>query len=245
MLMLCWFYCIPFAKFLYFAIGPILLVFSFFMLRRGIYNARPGLRQTAFMLMFAVCIKIFISDIRLLKKEILCTLSPSITDNFCNGSGVMILETLGLVFILVSSLVLFHFYRTYAHVSKPSRVTPEEGGMRFWANLTMMSVLFMTVWQLAPWVGYLTVGGIPKIFDMVPWQALAIINLFILLKGFWTAEGCKWTTDVKTRSGRSISHNGMTWSPRDTMWMAVFIYLVTLGLSYVAHDVLAKGLQGG
>ena len=40
MLALCWFYCIPFAKFLYFASAPILFVFALFMHKRGVSVAR-------------------------------------------------------------------------------------------------------------------------------------------------------------------------------------------------------------
>ena len=67
------------------------------------------------------------------------------------------------------------------------------------------------------------------------------MNFTLFLFGFWKAESCTWNYDVRKRKERG-AHLNQTWTPRDTLWMTVFIYLLTLALSYVAHDILAPKL---
>lgn len=243
MLMLCWFYCIPFAKFLYFALSPILLVFSLFVLKRGVRTGRLGLRQWAFMLMFFSVFKLCIFDIRLGGQYLFCDLGVTLPMMGCSAKGVRIAEFFCLVLLLASSLVIFHFYRLYLPVRKPNPKTPEEVNLRLWANISMMSVMAMVVWTMAPWVGYLTIGRLPEIFKVVQWQHFAIVNLLLLLFGFWKSESCSWEKNVKV-SARS-RHTIKTWTPRDTLWLNVFLYLITLALSYVAHDVLTGHMPKG
>ena len=69
MLMICWFYCMPFAHLLFYAAAPIMLVFAAFMLRRGVLRARRGLRLAAFVVMFVAAIKIWIFDLRALHRK--------------------------------------------------------------------------------------------------------------------------------------------------------------------------------
>lgn len=237
MLMLCWFYCIPFAKFLYFASAPLVGVVALFALKRGVRQGRVSLRQTAFFLLFLCAVKVCLFDIRMLKKELLCgAASQAVREAGCSTAGFVAAELAGLILMLASSFVLFHYYRKFMN-ARPSRlVTPAEAGVGIWANLSMGAVVAMVVWQMAPWVGYLTVGSVPAIFAALPWQALAVVNLALLLTGFWKAEGCAWDYDVTQRA--RAAHLNKTWNPRDTLWMATFVYLLTLALSYVAHDVL-------
>lgn len=243
MLMLCFFYCIPFAKLLYFAFGPILFIFGLFALKRGVRMGRLGLRQTAFVFMFLSAVKIFIFDLRFAKFYLLCEKKISSALFNCSSKGMKLFEFTGLVFLVLSCAVLFQFYRGYMRPTKPKVLQPSEVNLRFWANLGMASVSAMIIWTLAPWIGFLTVGSVPKIFSVLQWQHFAIANITLLLIGFWKAESCSWEyaapdrkNPAKNKARSAYTKGG--WSPRDTLWLNVFLYLVTLALSYVAHDIL-------
>lgn len=237
MLALCWFYCIPFAKFLYFASGPILILFCMFMFKRGIYSARPKLRQWALVMIFLALVKICVFDVRALGNDILCSVNEQLSEMGCNSNWKRGLELLSLLVLVGGSLLLFHFHRVYMNVKQVTALKPADVNLRLWANLSLFGVIGMAVWQCAPWVASLTVGYTPKIFNEVPWQSLAILNLCLLLYGFWKSESCSWNYEVKNK--KRMDHLNQTWTPRDTLWMSVFVYLVTLALSYVAHDILA------
>ncbi|HRI76124.1 MAG: hypothetical protein H3C49_00575 [Alphaproteobacteria bacterium] len=239
MLALCWFYCIPFAKFLYFASAPILIVFALFMLKRGVSLARAGLRKWALALIFISLIKICAFDVRALGDDLLCTVNEQLSEVGCNRRVFQALQVFALIFLVASSFVLFQVNRMFANVKTSTQLKPDDVQLGFWSKLVLMSVCVMVVWQCAPWVGYLTVGKVPDIFMKVPWQWFAIGNLLLLLYGFWRAESCNWNYEVKHK--QRMAHLNQTWTQRDTLWMCVFIYLVALALSYVAHDVLTHG----
>lgn len=239
MLALCWFYCIPFAKFLYFAAGLILFVFALFMLKRGVSLARPKLRQWALALMFVCLIKVCIFDVNMIGRELLCTVNEELSEVGCSKGGLQALQFLALLVLVAGSFGLFFLHRKYSNVVQVSKLKPNDVGLSFWSNLSLVSVSAMVVWQCAPWVGFLTIGRVPDIFVRVPWQIFAISNLLLLLYAFWRAESCNWNYEVKHK--KKMAHLHATWTQRDTLWMCVFVYLVALGLSYVAHDVLTNG----
>lgn len=241
-MMLCWFYCIDFAKFLYFASAPILFIFSLFVLKRGVRNAREGLRVAALTLMFVSLIKICVFDVRHLGKNLLCTVNEELSKVGCNTVWEKGLQFSGLLLLVLGSVGLFIAYKHYLNIKRTSVLTPEDVNLRFWSNLCLFSTIGMVAWTCAPWIGSLTVGKTPAIFEAVPWQSVAIINLVLLLFGFWKAESCTWNYDVRKRKERG-AHLNQTWTPRDTLWMTVFIYLLTLGLSYIAHDVLTPDVS--
>jgi hypothetical protein len=238
MLALCWFYCIPFAKFLYFASAPILFVFAMFMLKRGICQARPQLRKCALVVMFFCLIKVCAFDVRMLGRELLCTVNDELSEVGCNTRWLQGLQVLALVVLVAGSLILFQVGRIYTNV-KPTTTKPADVYLSYWSNSTLFCVSMMVIWQCAPWVGFLTIGYVPHIFSDVPWQWFAIFNLCLLMGSFWVAESCNWNYEVKHK--KRMAHMNATWTQRDTLWMCVFIYLVTLALSYVAHDVLTSG----
>ena len=126
---------------------------------------------------------------------------------------------------------------------KFKQLRPEDVGLRFWANLSLFFVFAMIVWTLAPWVGSLTVGYVPKIFITLQWQHFAIANLLLLLVGFWKVESCNWQFDPKEKKENRSMQAAQSWTPRDTLWLNVFLYLITLALSYVAHDVLTGSMR--
>lgn len=236
MLMLCWFYCIPFAKLLYFAISPLLVIFALFVLKRGIRLQRVGLRQAAFLLIFLSAVKVCGFDVHTLRGDILCGSEAYWPILPCNAKGFAMLQLLGIVVLFALSAIIFHFYRIYLPNRKFPKLKPEDVNLRFWANLSMLAVCAMMMWTMAPWVGYLTVGGVPAIFTTIKWQHFALVNLALLLVGFWKSESCQWefTSDKKNKG----LHTRQNWTPRDTLWLNIFLYLITLALSYVAHDVL-------
>lgn len=240
MLMICWFYCIPFAKFAWFASSAVFFVFALFMLKRGVHARRPRLRLAAFFMMFGVIIKTFLLDVRIAKNYLLCDYAGkkgwSLPLLSCSPRGLMIADFTGMALCIAASLLLFNAYRAYIPEKKVDLVPPEKVRLRFWSNAALWGVIAMICWLAAPWVGFLTVGHVPGVFLAVPWQHFALANLALLLYGFWRAENCAWTFQVGKKD--SMRHLQSTWTPRDTLWMTVFLYLIALALSYVAHDVL-------
>lgn len=238
MIMLCWFYCIPFAKLLYFSFGPLMVVFGLFALKRGIRNKRSGLRKAAFMMIFFSFIKICLFDLRMLKDVLLCGNERYLPFLSCSAKGFMALQVLGVAVLAAVSYALYQYYNFYHEEKKLPDIKPEDVNLRFWANFTLISVFMMAIWQMAPWVGSLVIGRTPHLFVAVPWQWLAMMNLALLLLSFWKLESCVW--DYKVADKKKMDHLNKTWTPKDTIWMTVFLYLLTLALSYVAHDVLTS-----
>lgn len=236
MLMLCWFYCIPFAILFYFAFGPLLFVFSMFAVKRGLRQARKGLRKASFIFMFLSAVKVFIFDIRMGEKYLFCDKKIRLPMIDCSPFGFRVAEFASLLLLALVSMVLFHYYGVYVPERKRKVLQPEDVNLRFWANLGVLSVVAMIIWTMAPWVGSLLVGSVPKMFTVVQWQHFAIGNFLLLLIGFWKAESCSWEYNSTDKANRKYMTGG--WTPRDTLWLNSFLYLITLGLSYVAHDVL-------
>lgn len=216
-----------------------MFVFALFMLKRGICQARPKLRQWALVIMFFCLIKVCAFDVRMLGRELLCSVSDELSEVGCNTRWLQGLQVLALVALVAGSLILFQVSRLYGNVKEPTTTKPADVYLSFWSNATLFCVSAMVVWQCAPWVGFLTIGYVPRIFSEVPWQWFAIFNLCLLLASFWVAENCNWNYEVKHK--KRMAHLNATWTQRDTLWMCVFIYLATLALSYVAHDVLTSG----
>ena len=109
MLMLCWFYCIPFMKMLYYASAPLLMVFALFVLKRGIYRARPGLRQTAFAILFFAAVKLWVFDLRDLDEHVVCVTGMKIVQVLCTPAGFKVIGIIGLLGLCGTSYLLFHF----------------------------------------------------------------------------------------------------------------------------------------
>lgn len=241
MLMMCWFYCIPFAKGFFFALSFLLIVFSLFMLKRGIYQARPMLRQAAFLLMFIAALKLLTIDLHLLKEKILC--GTGWFSGVCNAQGFKVLQVTGLAALMLCSLGLFNLYRNFIHERKAAHKTPGQIHLPFWANTAMGLVTLLILWLAAPWVGYLTVGHVPQLFMQVPWQHLAVMTVVVLVVGFWKLEDCKWvyTPDERTKKAH-VTH---VWTPKDTLWLSAILFLIALAFSYASNDALSAGVSEG
>jgi hypothetical protein len=239
MIMMCLYYCIPFAKIFFFIFSVLLFVFALFMLKRGVRQSRPKLRQWAFFTMFLALLKFFTADLFFLKEKLLCDFR--LFNLGCGAAGFQKLQALGLIGLTVVSLFLFNFYRNYIHERKALEVPPEQTNLRLWANISMTFVMVVILWLAAPWVGYLTVGHIPKLFMEVPWEYLAVANAIALLIGFWKLEDCLWAyqhSSKKDTDKKKRHHVNNTRTPKDTLWLAAILFLITLAFSYASHDVL-------
>jgi hypothetical protein len=236
MLMMCWFYCIPFAKGLFFASPFLLILFSLFTLKRGIRQSRSALRQTAFLLIFIAILKIFTVDLYLLRDELLCGIERF--SSACNARGFKILQASGLVLLALCGVVLINLYRSFLHNRRQKEITPEQVHLHFWANAGMCLVMLLVLWLAAPWVGYLTVGHVPQLFMNVPWQHLAVLNTAVLLIGFWKLEDCSWLYDPSHKNKKK--YQTRVWTPKDTLWLSVILFLITLAFSYASSDVLSS-----
>jgi len=235
MLMMCWFYCIPFAKGFFFAAGPLALLFSLFVLKRGLRQSRAGLRQFSFLLMFLALLKMCTVDIYLLREYVMCTFDK------CHDTGFFkTVQGAGLVVLVLCSLLLFNFYRSFAHGRRQAEITPEQVHLSFWANLSIMLVMLLILWLAAPWVGYLTVGHVPDFFMDVPWQTLALLIVVVLLIGFWKLEDCLWEFHAADKTKKR--HQINVWTSKDTLWVSVILFAITLAFSYASNDVLSAAM---
>jgi hypothetical protein len=258
MLMLIWIYRVALAKFLYFASSGVLLVIGMFMLKRGVYAHRPKLRTFAFGMIFAAVFKIFMLDLRFADEYLLCAghtvrqvaeqggfdaeESPILSFLPCSGQGTMILDFAGIVLFILAGLSVFHAYRVFMPEKDRNPLQPEQVHLRFWANLNLWGIVAMLCWLAAPWFCFLTVGFLPRVFTLVPWQDFALANLALLLFAFWKSEGCAWSYDIRKKD--KMKHLNDTWTPRDTLWLNTFLYVIALALSWVSQDVLSPHHAG-
>lgn len=242
MLMIMWIYRVVFANFAWFASSGVLFVIGMFMLKRGIYAHRPRLRSWAFTMIFIAAFKVFMLDIRMAKEYLVCEarVLPFLP---CSAGGMQAADVLGMVLFALAGVAIFQAYRTYMPETQRDLMRPEQVNLRFWANLGLWGIIAMLCWLAAPWVGFLTVGYVPDIFSTVPWQAFAYANIALILIGFWQSESCAWSFDITKKD--KMRHLNETWTPRDTLWLNVFLYVIALALCYASHDVLApRGVKG-
>lgn len=233
MLMMCWFYCGPLVKGLFFALSPLLIVFAFFILKRGIRQSRLALRQGAFILIFLSILKILILDLYLLRESLLC--KSGWLQSGCTATGFIILQVLGLVVLVSASLFLFKTYHSFIRNPRQLQMTSQQAHLDLWANMGMGLAGLLIIWLAAPWIGYLTVGHVPQLFMQVPWQLLAFVDMLVLLTGFWKLEDCRVVPYSVTRNRKSVR----VWTPKDTLNLAVILFVITAALSYVSSDVLS------
>jgi hypothetical protein len=249
MIVLCIKYCIPLAIFVYYMLGPMIIIGGVFAVKRGLRTRRASLRQAAFIAIFASLIKMCLFDVRMIAEGIknkLCGLAGSFPGLYCGDKGITpheknVLGFMALVLLVVGSVVLLHFYQKYMPDRKLKEYTPEQVRLRLWVNGTFYLVIVMALWVVAPWVGAIFQAALPHIFVQVTWKEIASACIVLLLIDFWKVESVVWErshTDTKAEKKRR-RHLHNTWSSRDTLWMTLFLFLLTSGLSYVANDVLS------
>jgi len=234
MIMLCWMYCVPFLKGLFFASSPLLIIFALFVLKRGIFQKRLRLRQLSFIYIFIAFLKIFTLDIYFLRDKILC--NSYLFDIACNGNGFKFLQLFGLFMVVLSSFIIFNIYRSFINDRNYIYKTEQEAHLRLWANIGISLVIFLMIWLLVPWVGYLTIGTVPDIFLKFSWRGFSLLVFIVLTLGFWKNEDCNEPRE-KNKSRRYVEK---AWVPVDTLWMAVIFLCLTAGFFYISEDVLSK-----
>lgn len=240
MLMMCWFYCIPLAKGLFLASGPLLILLSMFILKRGVRRSRLRLRQFSFFCFFIAFAKIFTVDAYLAREYLACRLL-----SVCTSGGLKAVQGGALLLLVLVSFFLFNVYRNFAHEKPQKHYSPEQVNLPFWANFGVVLVVGLILWLAAPWVGFLTVGHVPQFFMALPWQNLALVTMAVLLTGFWKLEDCTWTYDSAQKDRKK--HQASVWTAKDTLWVSVILFLIALAFSYASSDVLSTAMpaQGG
>jgi hypothetical protein len=232
MLMMCWLYCIPFVKGVLFGVAPLVFLFSLYVLKRGIRQARPGLRQFAFILMFAALLKLTILDAYLLRGELACAFGR------CGDAAAMkMAQGAGLALLALGGFFLFNLYRSFAADRRQRQITPKEARLSFWANLSLVLVIALILWLAAPWVGYLTIGRAPAFFTEMQWQYLAVLNVFALLIGFWKLEDCNRPHKLGDKARRS--YEVQVWTAKDTLWVSAALFFIAIAFSYASSDALS------
>ena len=156
--MLCWLYCVPLFKGLFYASGLLLIIFSLFVIKRGVYQRRCSLRKLAFMYIFLAVLKICTLDIYLLRDKILC--GDGLFDLACNPTGFKVLQALGLAVLMVLWFTVWRIYKGFIAERNMVYKTAEQMRLRLLANIVMLMVGSMVILLLTPWVGYLTVGSV-------------------------------------------------------------------------------------
>ncbi len=236
MLMICWFYCIPFSKGLFFAASLLLLLFSVFMLKRGVRQSRSSLRSSAFILMFLAALKIFTIDLYLLSDKILC--DTAIIASRCAPTGFKVLMGGGFLAVVLIAALLLNAYRSFVYDRRQVQQRPEDVRLSLWVNIGLSLVVLLIIWLIMPWVGYLTVGSVPALVQHIPWQYLAIAIVAVLLICFWKLEDCSWVYHVEGRGKKAQVTRA--WTAKDTLWVATLLFAIALVFSYVSMDVLSS-----
>ncbi len=237
----------PLAWFLFYASGPFFVVFSIFALKRGIQHRKTELRQHAIFTMFGAVLKMCLIDVRMLAENIkgaacFAGVFPGLD---CSVKSISLHETnilsfYGIVVLCGACLVLFNLYRNYLPDRKPLECTLEQVHLKFWVTITLWSTILMALWGIAPWLGALLDAPLPRVFLEINWKTLGVINLCLLVVDFWKVESIIWEnkmSDSKELKAKR-THLQQTWTPKDTLWMTVFLYLLVCALSYVGNDVL-------
>jgi hypothetical protein len=247
MMMLCYFYCVPLAWFVYYMLGPVCFIGGMFGVKRGIRNRRKDLRQTAFIWMFIAAIKMCLFDVHMLRETIrtsACKFSKTFPLFDCSLVAITKQETMqlgfiGMVLLVVVSLVLFHYFRMFMPDRKPVETTPEQVKLKQWVKFTFWMVIGLACWAGAPWICALVGGASPAIFKKITVNQLSLGVMLLLLIDFWKMESCVWVVkDVTSKDRNKHRHLQESWTPKDTLWMTVFLFLLTMGLAYVSNDIL-------
>ncbi len=231
--MMCYIYCASVLEWFFFASAPILFLISLFVFKRGIIQKRLRLRQLAFFMMFISAIKVFVVDVYLAHRSILC--STGALDFACNITGFRVFGLLSLLMLLGCSFLLFVVYRSSINDWKISYKTFEQVNLRAWANTSMVLVSVFILWLIVPWGHYLIIGdmSIFSIFSL--WGTLAFLSMASILRGFWKYEECSKDVDIQHNK-----HTADAWKPKDTLWLAFFLLIITIGFALATDDVLMK-----
>lgn len=231
MLMMCYIYCSSLSKWLFFASSSILFVISLFMLKRGVMQKRFGLRQLAFFMMFVSASKVFLVDAYLLRRDLLC----NAVSWGCTPFGFKIFMLLSALALVAVTGVICIFYRNFLSERNRRYVSMEEAGVRLWANTGMGLVLVLILWLVLPWGWYLLTGHISALLSAGVWRYFSILVLGVILTGFWKYEDCNLPRDIQHNK-----HTADAWKPKDTLWLALVLLIMTMGFFTASDDIILR-----
>lgn len=236
MFVLCWVYCVPFVKFLYYAVAPLLLFFAFYVMKRGICRETLWLRYSALALAWMAVFKIFLMDVSVLARGMACQMS----DSLCSGTGTKIFQMAGGSLFALCAVVLLMLGARFGKKYRAPRdkIPSNDNPLRFWANLSMVLVVILCCWLSLPLLSYLAVGDAPQLFFKLRWQFFAMLNFLSLAIGFWRIEDYYhyYNDGAGTQYVRQ-KDAGKVWVPSDTLWTVLPIYLVALAAGVMSDDL--------
>ena len=236
MFVLCWVYCVPFVKFLYYAVAPLLLFFAFYVMKRGICREMLWLRYGAMALAWAAVFKFFLIDIHSLSRGMACQMAESL----CSATGAKIFQMAGGCLFALSAVVLLMLGARFGKKYRlPRRKIPaNDKPLRFWANVSMMLVVVLCCWLSLPLLSYLAVGEAPQLFFKLRWQFFAMLNFLSLAIGFWRIEDYyQYYNDGAGERYVRQKDADKIWVPSDTLWMVLPIYLLAVAAGVMSDDL--------
>ncbi|TNE25893.1 MAG: hypothetical protein EP349_10280, partial [Alphaproteobacteria bacterium] len=144
MFVLCWVYCVPFVKFLYYAVAPLLLFFAFYVLKRGICRETLWLRYGALTMAWLAVFKFFLMDVNSLARGMACQMS----DKLCGAGGIKLFQMASGCLFALSAVVLLMLGARFGRKYRPPRrkIPSNDKPLRFWANLSMLLVVVLCCW---------------------------------------------------------------------------------------------------
>ncbi len=195
---------------------------------------RLNLRLTAFLMMFISALKVFVLDAYLLHKTLLCS-SEEVAEFACNLTGFKGFGVISLLMLIICSFLIFTGYRRYIKERHALYKTYEQVHIRVWSNTSIALVIALILWLVVPWGHYLIVGDMAIFAKLYLWKVLASVSMFMIVMGFWRYEECNKQMDVR--------HNRYTadaWKPKDTLWLAFALLIMTIAFSLATDDILTK-----
>lgn len=230
--MICWFYCAPLFHWLFFASSAFLLVYALFILKRGVRQSRKGLREIGLTLIAVVIFKVFVLDANYLAKEMFCDNSQ--LDGGCSFVAIGIFRVVAGLMLIPASYGMLKLYKRYINRNIPTRQTVNSLKIRLWSNIGMFLVLILTGWLVAPWISYLTVGRAAEFLLSPLWRYFGLICFAVIGVTFWRYEDCSLI--ARTKADKASRHQA--WIPRDTLWLATALLIITYMFFFVSEDFL-------
>jgi|AntRauTorckE6833_2_1112554.scaffolds.fasta_scaffold08866_2 hypothetical protein len=231
MFMVCWHYCVPFLNFLYFAIGPIMILWGAFVMKRGINLYKRPLRDRALILWALAIVKMCLFDIRGLSMDLFCDPIRGCGTNKFWAINIMALLCLGGgVYVWLYLFQKFH-PEPKKYIARPTNKI----SLIRWTRMSVLTVSLFVIWVSGPWVTSLIMGSIPKLFLTFSWPYMSVLALVSLLMAFWKLEDFQWLySSTKSRA----SEKKKVWIPKDTLWTLVFIYGFTVMLAFASSRMI-------
>ncbi len=232
MFLVCHFYCSSFFHWLFLISSLLLLGISTYVLKRGVRQNRRGLRKLAFFLIYMAVLKIFLVDAKYIAEGMFCNQA----DGMCNFGAVKLFKSLSMGLLIPVSYGVYNLYRKFINMSIPAKATLKDKKIRFHANIAMAITLILMCWLVAPWVGYLVAGYAPPFLFNRYWRLLSLAGFVLISTTFWRYEDCT----LNPRSKEDKAAHQKAWIPRDTLWLALALLIITHLFFIVSEDALSN-----